>query len=123
MIGQQIFAIMNELKNKKYDDKYDNITLSSSRKNNKLPTNIKLEKEEELSDSINTITNDEIVNINIKNLHSINKYTLKALKTLATYYGIAHSEKALGGKWKALNKTQLYDKVKSHLHQNENTRS
>jgi hypothetical protein len=110
---------MNEIKNKNYDDKYDNITLTSSHKNNKQRTNIKLEKEEDLSDSINTITNEEIKNINIKNLHSINKYTLKALKTLATFYGIAHSEKALGGKWKALNKGQLYEKVKSHLQKSD----
>ena len=112
---------MNEIKNKNYDDKFDNITLTSSHKNNKQRTEIKLEKEEDSSDSINTITNEELTNINIENFNSIDKYTLKALKTMATYYNIAHSEKALGGKWKSLNKSQLYEKIKSYLQKKNNS--
>jgi hypothetical protein len=65
----------------------------------------------------NTLTTDDIKHININNIHTVDKYTLKALKTLALYHNIQQSKKN-GNKWKPLSKIELYNKIHDYLEQN-----
>ena len=122
MLGKHIIEMMNEIHGV---DNYETITLTSSNKYNKSKKNTEIKlgnnkievDDDESVDSVNTLTTDDIKHININNIHTVDKYTLKALKTLALYHNIQQSKKN-GNKWKPLSKIELYNKIHDYLEQN-----
>lgn len=52
------------------------------------------------------------------NLKSIDEYNLETLKTMAKKYNIPLSVKMNGGKWKTLNKTEIYSEISKLINKN-----
>lgn len=88
---------------------------SEGHKVNNEPIKNDEETEDDNGESINT---GEIANINSGNLKPMEKYTIAALKKLAKKYNVALCAK-INGKWKTLNKAELYMRIKDNLFLNK----
>lgn len=56
--------------------------------------------------------------VKINNLKSIDEYNLETLKTMAKKYNIPLSVKISGGKWKMLNKNEIYTEISKLINKN-----
>ncbi|ARF09040.1 hypothetical protein Catovirus_1_1090 [Catovirus CTV1] len=75
------------------------------------------DKEEEEDDEMSVMTG-EVLSINITNLQPIQKYKLDALKKIAKFHKISMSIRE-NGRYKSLNKNELYAKIKDFLEKNK----
>ncbi len=99
------------IKNTKLETALETITLGTKKSKNKMEKNINKDL------NAITITNDILQNINMENFKNIDDYTLDALKNLAKKFNIPISIKT-SGKWKTLNKTEIYTEISKFLNKN-----
>ena len=65
-----------------------------------------------------SVMTGEVLSINITNLQPIQKYKLDALKKIAKFHKISMSIRE-NGRYKSLNKNELYAKIKDFLEKNK----
>lgn len=115
MLERQILSIKKDIninKNNSYNDIYDTITLTSiTKKKPATSINIQIQEDDSI-DIINTISSNDIKNMNT--LNSIDRYTLKALKSIAKHHNIQQTFK-IANKWKSYDKPKLYQKIQDFL--------
>ena len=89
----------------------DNITLGTKKS--------KQEKKININNDLNNIAIGKELNreVNRENFKSIDEYNLETLKNLAKKFNIPLSTK-IQGKWKSLNKTEIYSEISKFLNKN-----
>lgn len=99
------------------DQDYDNITIGSKKdtvKKSLVKTNEIVNDDVVVDDDNQSIETGIIKDINVNTIKSVDNYNITALKKMAKCFGVSLSVK-IDGKWKQLNKNDLYTKIKEYL--------
>jgi hypothetical protein len=98
-------------KEKLLESVLDNITLGTKKS--------KQDKKTSINSDLNNILIGRELNkdVNCENFKTIDEYNLETLKTLAKKFNIPLSTK-VQGKWKSLNKTEIYSEISKFLNKN-----